>query len=309
MDIHTSHSQKNNEKRAIKGYQRELLIATAITASVMVAEFVGGLLTNSLALLSDAAHMLTDVLALLLSVLAFRFSTKPPTKKTTFGFYRLEIFAAQINGGVLVFLSLFIFYEAFKRLIEPEPIRTLLMMIVAGVGLLANIISALVLHKSSKKNLNVKASFLHIVGDLLSSVGVIIGGAIIHFTGWYIIDPILSVMIGLIILRGAYGVVMETANVLLEAVPKHVNLEGLIREIESVEGVESFHDVHLWTITSGIHALSGHVLIRDQMVSESTEVLEKIREHLRKHYNITHTTFQFECESCETGFVCRLENV
>ncbi|NIQ38345.1 MAG: cation diffusion facilitator family transporter, partial [Proteobacteria bacterium] len=149
MDIHTSHSQKNNETRAIKGYQRELLIATAITASVMVAEFVGGLLTNSLALLSDAAHMLTDVLALLLSVLAFRFSTKPPTKKTTFGFYRLEIFAAQINGGVLVFLSLFIFYEAFKRLIEPEPIRTLLMMVVAGVGLLANIISALVLHKSS----------------------------------------------------------------------------------------------------------------------------------------------------------------
>jgi cobalt-zinc-cadmium efflux system protein len=242
MDVHTRPSHENEERRSIKGYQRELLIATAITATVMVAEFVGGLLTNSLALLSDAAHMLTDVLALLLSVVAFRFSTKPPTKKTTFGFYRLEIFAAQINGGVLVFLSLFIFYEAYHRLIEPEPIKSLLMMIVAGVGLLANIISATILHKSSKKNINVKASFLHIMGDLLSSVGVIIGGAIIHFTGWYIIDPILSVMIGLIILKGAYGVVMETANVLLEAVPKHVNLEGLIREIEAMEGVESFHD-------------------------------------------------------------------
>ncbi len=308
MEVYTFHSQPENQARTIKGYQRELLIATAITATVMVAEFIGGLLTNSLALLSDAAHMLTDVLALLLSVLAFRFSTKPPTKKTTFGFYRLEIFAAQINGGVLVFLSAFIFYEAYKRLIEPEPIKSLLMIIVAGVGLSANIISALVLHKSSRKNLNVKASFLHILGDLLSSVGVITGGAIIYFTGWYIIDPILSVMIGLIILKGAYGVVMETANVLLEAVPKHVNLEGLIREIEAVEGVESFHDVHLWTITSGIYALSGHVLIEDQMVSESTEVLEKIRQHLRKRYNITHTTFQFECESCETGFVCRLEN-
>jgi cobalt-zinc-cadmium efflux system protein len=309
MDVQTSHSHENNERGSIRGYQKELLIATGITAMVMVAEFVGGLLTNSLALLSDAAHMLTDVLALLLSVLAFRFSTKPPTKKTTFGFYRLEIFAAQINGGILVFLSLFIFYEAYKRVLEPEPIKSLLMIIVAGIGLSANIVSALVLHKSSKKNLNVKASFLHVVGDLLSSVGVITGGVIIHFTGWYVIDPILSVMIGLIILKGAYGIVMETANVLLEAVPKHVNLEQLIREIEAVGGVESFHDVHLWTITSGIYALSGHVLIRDQMVSESTQILEKIREHLRTRYNITHTTFQFECESCETELVCRLEHV
>lgn len=307
MTTHPFHHHENNQGRSVRGYQRELLIAMAVTGTIMVAEIVGGLLANSLALLSDAAHMLTDILALALSVLAFRFSSKPPTKKTTFGFYRLEIFAAQINGGVLAFLSLVIFYEAYKRLIEPEPIKSLLVIVVAGVGLLANIISVLILHRSSKKNINVRASFLHITGDLLSSAGVIIGGGIIHFTGWYIIDPILSVMIGLIILRGAYGVVMETANVLLEAVPKHIDLEGLIREIEAIEGVESFHDVHLWTITSGIYALSAHVQIKDQMVSESTEILDKIREHLREGYNIDHTTFQFECESCETGFVCRLE--
>lgn len=307
MEGQVFHPHEHEEGRLVRGYQRELLIALVITAFIMIAEVVGGLLSNSLALLSDAAHMLTDILALLLSVLAFRFSTKPPTKKTTFGFHRVEIFAAQINGAVLVFLSLFIFYEAYKRLIEPEPIKTLLMMIIAGVGLVANLVSALILHKSSKKNLNVKASFLHIMGDLFSSLGVIIGGLIIHFTGWYIIDPILSIMIGLIILKGAYGVVMETANVLLEAVPGHVNLEELIRQIEAMEGVESFHDVHLWTITSGMYALSGHVLIRDQMVSESTEILEGIREHLGKQYNINHTTLQFECESCEAGFVCRLE--
>lgn len=307
MTTHPFHHHGNNQGRSVRGYQRELLIAMAVTGTIMVAEIVGGLLANSLALLSDAAHMLTDILALALSVLAFRFSNKPPTKKTTFGFYRLEIFAAQINGGVLAFLSLVIFYEAYKRLIEPEPIKSLLVIVVAGVGLLANIISALILHRSSKKNINVRASFLHITGDLLSSAGVIIGGGIIHFTGWYIIDPILSVMIGLIILRGAYGVVMETANVLLEAVPKHIDLEGLIGEIETIEGVESFHDVHLWTITSGIYALSAHVQIKDQMVSESTEILDKIREHLREGYSIDHTTFQFECESCETGFVCRLE--
>jgi len=309
MEVHGFHHHGDEEERPVRGYQRELMIALVITTTIMVAEFVGGLLANSLALLSDAAHMLTDVLALLLSILAFRFSAKPPTKKTTFGFYRMEIFAAQINGGVLVFLSLFIFYEAYHRLIEPEPIKSQLMMIVAGVGLLANIASALILHKSSEKSLNVKASFLHVVGDLLSSVGVIIGGAIIHFTGWFIIDPILSVMIGLIILKGAYGVVMETANVLLEAVPKHINLEGLIREIEAMEGIESFHDVHLWTITSGLYALSGHVLIKDQMVSESTQILERIREHLGEGYDINHTTLQFECESCEAGFVCRLEPV
>lgn len=303
MEVHTHHGQG----RAVGGYQRELLIALGITAVVMIAEFVGGLLANSLALLSDAAHMLTDVLALLLSILAFRFSTRPPTKRSTFGFYRLEIFAAQINGGVLVFLSLFIFYEAYGRLMQPEPVRSLLMMVVAGVGLLANMVSALVLHKSSKKNLNVKASFLHIIGDLLSSVGVIIGGAVIHLTGWFIVDPILSAMIGLIILKGAYGVVKETANVLLEAVPRHINLEKLIREIEAMEGIDSFHDVHLWTITSGLYALSGHVRIEDQMVSESTQILERIRGHLEKRYNIGHTTLQFECESCGTDFVCSLE--
>jgi len=187
METHASHHHGNKATRPVGGYQKELLIALVITSTIMVAEFVGGLLSNSLALLSDAAHMLTDVLALLLSILAFRFSTRPPTKKTTYGFYRLEIFAAQINGGILVFLSLFIFYEAYQRLVEPEAIKSLLMMTIAGVGLLANSASALILHKSSRQNLNVKASFLHIMGDLLSSVGVIIGGAIIHFTGWFII--------------------------------------------------------------------------------------------------------------------------
>jgi cobalt-zinc-cadmium efflux system protein len=307
MEGHTLHSHGSEARSTVKGYQRELVIALAITAGVMTAELIGGLLSNSLALLSDAAHMLTDVLALLLSILAFRFSTKPPTKRTTFGFYRLEIFAAQINGGVLVCLSLFIFYEAYSRFAEPQSIESHLMMIIAGVGLLANVVSALVLHRSSKENLNVRASFLHVLGDLLSSVGVLVGGAIIYFTGWLIIDPIISVMIGVIILRGAYRLVKETANILLEAVPKHIDLEELIRSVETIDGVSSLHDVHVWTITSGIHALSAHVLIEDQMVSEGNRILEKIRDHVNHRYGISHTTLQFECVSCEPGFVCRLE--
>ena len=302
MKTYTTHERK----RPVGGYQKPLFIALGITSVVMIAELVGGLLANSLALLSDAAHMLADVLALLLSIVAFRFSSRPPTNKTTFGFYRLEIFAAQINGGVLVFLSLFIFYEAYQRLMQPEPVKSLLMMSIACVGLLANMTSALVLHKSSRKNLNVKAAFLHIMGDLFSSAGVIIGGIIIYLTGWFVVDPILSIMIGLIILKGAYGVVKETAAVLLEAVPKHIKLEKLIREVEAMEGVESFHDVHVWTITSGLYALSGHVQIQDQRISESAQIIEGVKGYLAQRYHIDHTTLQFECKSCEPDLVCSL---
>jgi cobalt-zinc-cadmium efflux system protein len=302
MEVHVHHERD----RAAGGLQKPLIIALWITVIVMIAEFVGGLLANSLALLSDAAHMLADIIALLLSIVAFQVSSRPPTKKTTFGFYRLEIFAAQINGGVLVFLSLFIFYEAYLRLLHPEPIKSVLMMVIATIGLVANVASARVLLQSSKENLNVKAAFLHIMGDLFSSIGVIIGGIIIFFTGWFTVDPILSILIGLIILKGAYGVVKETAEVLLEAVPKHINLEKLIREVEAIKGVDSFHDVHVWTITSGLYALSGHVQLRDQQISESTRIMELIQDYLTQHYDINHTTLQLECNACAPDRVCSL---
>ena len=299
-----SHAHHRHGQSTRGSLQRPLLIALVITVTVMVAEFVGGLMANSLALLSDATHMLADVVALLLGIVAFQFSAKPPTKKSTFGFYRLEIFAAQINGGILLFLSFFIFYAAYQRLLHPEPIKGVLMLVVACVGLVANIAGALVLHQSSRENLNVRAAFLHIVGDLISSIGVIVGGVIISLTGWFAVDPILSLMIGVIILKGAYGVVKETAGILLEAVPKHINLDKLIREVEAIEGVKSFHDVHAWTIASGLYALSGHVQIKDQRVSESAEIMEKIRGYLAQHYHIEHTTIQFECDACSTDLAC-----
>jgi cobalt-zinc-cadmium efflux system protein len=297
MEVHVHHERDG----VVGGFQRPLLIALWITAVVMIAEFVGGLLANSLALLSDAAHMLTDILALLLSIVAFRLSSRPPTNKTTFGFYRLEIFAAQINGGILVFLSLFIAYEAYLRLIHPEPVKSVLMMIIAAVGLVANMASVFVLQQSSKKNLNVKATFLHIVGDLLSSVGVIIGGIIIFFTNWFIVDPILSIMIGLVILKGAYGVVKETAAVLLEAVPQHINLGQLIQEVQAIKGVHSFHDVHVWTITSGFVSLSAHLKIAKGW--EIQTVIRSADEIVSSEFGILHTTFQPEMadeQGCET---------
>lgn len=296
-----------NHKLSISSHQSNLLIALFITGAIMVAELIGGLLSNSLALLSDAGHMLMDVLALLLSFLALRFATRPATEKQTFGFYRLEILAALINGAVLLALSLFIFYEAYQRFFEPREIRGLLMMGIAAIGLGANMVSAFVLRRGSHESLNVRGAFLHVIGDLLSSVGVILAGAIILLTGWKRVDSIISFVIGGIILIGAYRLVMESVHILLESTPKDVDLNEVIDGVKTIEGVRDLHHVHLWTITSGIYALSAHVLIEDQMTSLSSQILEDINHFLRDRFNIDHATIQFECETCQTDFVCRLD--
>ncbi len=301
------HIHHADHRNSTASHQSNLLIALFITGAIMVAEVIGGLLSNSLALLSDAGHMLMDILALLLSFLALRFASRPATEKQTFGFYRLEILAALVNGTVLLALSVFIFYEAYQRLIDPQEIRGFLMLGVAVIGLGANIVSALVLRAGSHENLNVKGAFLHVVGDLLSSVGVIFGGAIILLTGWNAIDSILSFIIGGIILIGAYKLVMESVHILLESTPKHIGLKEVVDGVKTIEGVRDLHHVHLWTITSGIYALSAHILIEDQMTSRSSQILEDINRFLRERFNIDHTTIQFECEACEMDFVCRLD--
>jgi cobalt-zinc-cadmium efflux system protein len=296
-----------DHKRPISSHQSNLLIALFITVAIMVAELIGGLLSNILALLSDAGHMFMDILALLLSFFALRFATRPATEKQTFGFYRLEILAALINGTLLLVLSLFIFYEAYQRFIEPREIRGFLMLGVAAIGLGANIVSALVLRAGSHENLNVKGAFLHVVGDLISSLGVILAGAIILLTGWRRVDSIISFVIGVIILIGAYRLVMESVHILLESTPKDIALNEVIDGVKTIEGVRDLHHVHVWTITSGIYALSAHVLIEDQMTSRSSQILEDINRFLKEKFNIDHTTIQFECEACQTDFVCRLD--
>lgn len=293
--------------RSVSSHQGNLLIALFITGAIMIAELIGGLLSNSLALLSDAGHMLMDILALLLSYLALRFATRPATEEQTFGFYRLEILAALINGTVLLVLSLFIFYEAYQRFMEPREIRGFLMLGVAAVGLGANIVSAHILRAGSHESLNVKGAFLHVVGDLISSLGVILAGAIILLTGWQKVDPIISLVIGVIILIGAYRLVMESVHILLESTPKHIALNEVVNGVKAIEGVRDLYHVHLWTITSGIYALSGHVLIEDQMISRSSQIREDINRFLTEEFNIDHTTIQFECEACQTDFVCRLD--
>ncbi|MDQ7797625.1 MAG: cation diffusion facilitator family transporter [Candidatus Edwardsbacteria bacterium] len=288
-----SHSH-DHRADSLKGLTWTLVL----TAVLMLVEFLGGWLSGSLALVSDAGHMLTDVLALGLSLLAIRFAATPANAKKTYGFYRLEILAALLNGVTLIVLSGYIFYEAWQRFGSPTEIKSGLMIIVALAGLAVNVAGFFILRASSKENLNVRGAFLHVVGDLLSSVAVIIGGLIIRFTGWLLIDPILSILIGLMILKGAYGLVKESVDVLLEAAPAGIESRKIEKVLAGIKGVKALHHLHIWSLSSGIHALSAHVQIEDQMTSQSDALLKEIRELLEHNFGILHTTIQFECTGC-----------
>jgi cobalt-zinc-cadmium efflux system protein len=277
---------------------------------MMAVEIAGGLLSNSLALLGDAGHMLVDALALGLSLIALNLAKKPATTKRTYGYHRAEIIAALANGVTLVLVSIYIFYESYQRFRSPPTVKTPIMLVVAVVGLAANLITMRLLHHDRHSNLNVRAAFFHVFGDMISSVGVIAGGIIIAVSGWKIADPIIAVMIGLIILWGAVDLVRESTDILLETIPKHIPLDEVTAAIKSIKGVVELHDLHVWTITSGIYALSTHILIEDQMLSRAAEITAAINRELAQKFNITHTTFQLEnekCENCADGLVCRMQ--
>ena len=303
-DHHHNHSGHNH------GFQKNrkaLLTAIAVTGAIMVVEIVGGFLANSLALLSDAGHMLTDVSSLILSLIALQLAARPSSPTRTYGFYRMEILAALINGATLILISAFIFYEAYHRLKASEAVDSLTMLGVAAIGLVANGIAAWAMLPSSKENLNIRGAYLHILGDLLSSVGVLLGGLLIYFTGWYWVDPVLSVGICIVILRGAVLLVKESVNILLEAVPKDVDLNEVQRALRTLPGVKDTHHVHLWTISSGIYALSAHLLIDNLMMSETGKIIQEVNRLLLNKFRISHTTLQLECENCQEGFHCAMD--
>jgi cobalt-zinc-cadmium efflux system protein len=299
----------NHEEHFNRAAGRPLKITLFLVLVIMAAEIIGGILSNSLALLSDAGHMFTDALALGLSLFAMNLAKRPATSTRTFGYHRAEIMAALANGTVLVLVSALIFYEAAQRFSALPTVKTPLMMIIAGIGLAANLIGIGLLRSGSRKSINIRAAFWHVAGDTLASVGVIIAGAIIYFTGWYIADPILAVVIGAVILWGAVRIVRESVDILLESVPPHVRIEEVAAAVKKVEGVADMHDIHIWTITSGIYALSAHLSIADQTVSQSCDIVTKVNAVLAADFNITHTTLQLECDSCPTGLVCNLPQV
>ncbi len=298
---------EHGHKHEYRSHERKrLIITSAITGGVFIVEVIGGIITNSLALISDAGHMLTHLFALLVSLFALFFAAKPPTEKKTYGFYRLEILAALFNGITLFVITLWIFYEAYQRFMHPEVISSGKMFVVALVGLIANVACAYILKGGGhghEHSLNVRAAFLHMLGDTLSSVGVIIGAAIIYYTNWFIVDPIISVMLCVLILIWSYKLVMESVDVLLEATPEGINIDEVIGSLKQIPGVDNAHDIHIWTITSGMYSMSGHIDTKDMLISDTTRLSKEINRILSQKFKIGHTVIQFGCE-CKINNAC-----
>jgi len=275
--------------------RRALQITFALTFGYFIVEVVGGILTNSLALLADAAHMLTDVFGLGLALFAIWIAQKPATPEKTYGYYRFEILAALANAVVLFFISFYILYEAYYRFRSPPEVASLPMIMIAVVGLGVNLAGMWILRSGAKESLNVQGAFLEVVSDALGSVGVIIAGIIMLATGWYYADPIFSVLIGVFILPRTWRSLKQAVNVLLEGTPAHINLAAVEEMMLEVNGVEKVHDLHVWTITSGIEALSAHVVLNQGADSEAaTEILDTLNTALNREFGIDHTTIQIE---------------
>ena len=285
--------------------EKRLLLSFTLTLLILFAEVIGGIVSKSLALLSDAGHMLTDVFALGLSMIAIRIGRKPSDRRATFGYQRIGLLAAVINAVSLIVIALFIFYESYHRFLSPPQIHTTTMLIIAGIGLTGNILIALILGHSHK-DLNIKSAWLHVLGDTLSSVGVIISGVIIFYTGWSYADPMASILIGVIILFGGIRVVKEALTIFLEMTPTGFDAEKIVKKIAEMPGVMGIHDVHLWSPSHRNVAFSAHIWVNDQKLSEVAELRRTIEKALMA-MDIRHIMLQFECAECETnGLYCQI---
>ena len=288
MHDHAEHSRNAN--------QRRLLAVLVLTGVFVAVEVVAGLATRSLALIADAGHMLADAVGLGLALLAIRFASRPATPERTYGFYRVEILAALVNSAALIGVSVFILAEAYARFRNPPQVASLPMLVVAAVGLLVNLVGVVVLRGGSGKSLNMRGAYFEVLSDALASVGVICAGVIMLTTGWYYADPLLSVAIGLYILPRTWKLLMEAVGVLLEGTPSDVNMTAVREALVAVPGVAGVHDLHVWTLTSGVNALSAHVVLGDD--GRHDPVLDGIRKRLAQGFEIHHVTVQVEGAGC-----------
>ena len=294
-----------NSTSAGAKHNKSLKIVFGITASYLIVEVIVGVISNSLALLSDAAHMLTDVGGQALALFAIWMSSKPRNNRKTYGYYRTEIFSALINALVLIFISGYILFEAWQRFKEPPAVAGIPMLIVAVCGLIINLIAMKILKAGSKESINIKGAFLEVVSDMLSSVAVIIAGIIILVTGWLYIDPIMSALIGVFILPRTYNLLKESVDILLEGVPKDVDYNAVEKFIAGKPGVLSVHDLHIWTLTSGINALSVHIIMNaETKLLEINEVTSAIKDQLVAKFKITHTTIEVHID--KEGYVTNI---
>lgn len=298
----------NHKDRGLEG---RFLWALSLTVLVLVAEVAGGLWTHSLALLSDAAHVLMDVVALGLSYLALRLAARDPSDRHSYGLHRAEVLAAVINGGTLLVIAAGIFLEAARRLQEPEPVKSLEMLLIAAGGLAVNLVVMLVLrghardhdHEHGVEDLNVRSAWLHVLGDTLSSVGVIAAGLVMWRTGWTLLDPLVSIAIGAVLLVGSGRLLRSGVHILMEGVPEGLTLAEVGRAMAAVPGVQDVHDLHIWSLCPGAVALSAHVTVDGDHWNEVPEIQAALKDVLRDRFRIEHTTIQLECTQCPQGAV------
>ena len=296
MHVHLGNGESGGPSRVLK-------VSLFVTVAYIVLLVVSGIRAHSLALLSEAGHNLTDLLALVLSLTAVYLQNRPPSATKTYGYHRAGVLAALINAVSLVAVSFIVFYEAFRRIQNPEHVRAGLMIGVAAAGVVMNGVIALLLYRSSR-DVNIRSAFLHEIGDTLSTAAVIVGGWVILMTGQYWIDSALSFGIGALILWSCFGIVRETLNILLEGTPRGMSLDHIGTAIRGIDGVNDVHDLHVWSIGSETHALSYHVSIADIPPSASERILRDVKECLHREFRIDHTTIQFEHAECEIAHGC-----
>jgi cobalt-zinc-cadmium efflux system protein len=281
----------------------KLVVGVCLSLVILTVEIAGGFLTNSIALLADAGHVFTDVIALVLSWYGVTQARRPADRRMTFGYHRIGVLIAVLNATTIVAIAAFIFYEAIMRMGEPPEVNSIPMIIVATLGLAVNIFVASWLREERIDNINVRSAFLHAAGDALASGGVIVGGIIITITGFNLVDPIIGAVIGLVIVGAAWGILKDGLRVLLEATPSHVEVDRMVEALLEVPGVKDVHDLHVWSITPEMHAMSCHILIADQAVSQAATIQQGIEELLSVKFKISHSTLQLECHNCEVGGV------
>ncbi len=272
--------------------KRSLAIVFWLTTTYLIVEVIGGFLTKSLALLADAGHMLTDVAGVGLALLAIRFAERQATPERTYGYYRFEILAALSNAVVLILISFYILYEAYQRFLHPPEVESKGMLGVAAVGLVVNLIGMYILRAGSQESLNMKGAYFEVVSDMLTSIGVIVAGVIMLTTGWYYADPLISAGIGLFILPRTWALLKDAVGVLIEGTPSDVNIAALREGLSQIEGVAAVHDLHVWSLTSGVNAASFHAVMSDGI--EHDELLARLHDHVTKNFEIDHVTVQVE---------------
>jgi len=296
----TSPSQVHSHLReAANQTTSRLSLSLFLTLAFVIVEASAGYFANSLALLTDAAHNLTDVIALGLSWFAIRLTSQPANSRKTYGYHRAGILVALLNSTTLVLISLGIFYEAYRRFVSPPEVRS---SILIGVGLIAvviNLITAWLVHRGSESDFNLRSAYVHLMGDVISTVGAVIAGVIIYFTHANWLDPLVSVLIGFLILYNAWGILHETVDILLESTPPDLDMKKMVKDITEVDGVLGVHDLHVWSLTQNLRTMSAHILTQDISVSAGAEIQGRINELVSHRYNISHATLQLECVDCD----------